>query len=158
MHVKTISSLLIPIGCLTLFCHCSLGNKKTTGNISDNVEKLHQRKTTDVGKVATVNIEEQFVLIKLLNAQSGTKHPLLYIESGTRKATLTPTGESIGSFLAADITKGVATAGDQVFALNFNEEESSKPLTPLSQPAPLDTSPTEESSLEKIEPKASAGE
>jgi len=153
MLVKTFSFLLISTGCFSLLGNCSLGKKNSAENISDNIEKLHQRKTTNVGKVATVNADEQFVLIKLLNAQSGTKHPLLYVESGVRKATLTPTGESIGSFLAADITKGVVTAGDNVFALDFNEEESSEPLTPLSQPAPPKASSVKETTSEKSELK-----
>jgi len=118
-----------------LLCGCA-SSKSEDSSLLDNAKQKAKRKVVEVGKIATVNKEEQFVL-----------------EAGDRKATLTPTGEKIGSFVAADITKGEVMPRDRVVALIFDKEVNSpQPLTPLNRPSP-DQQPVE-AELEQIEIKA----
>lgn len=139
MSLNTVTRTLVFMVFLlsgALISSCGLGAAENP-SLTNNAKKKVKKSAEDVGRVATVNESEQFVLIKVQYSQVASKHPLLYAEGEGRRATLTPTGEKIGSFLAADITKGEVIAGDRVVALTFDDEDKPKPLTPLSSPAPV---------------------
>ena len=155
MYSKNVAltvSLLFSLTAGGLLCGCA-SSKSEDSSLLDNAKQKAKRKVVEVGKIATVNKEEQFVLIKMQYSKAASSHALLYVEAGDRKATLTPTGEKIGSFVAADITKGEVMPSDRVVALIFDTEANSpKPLTPLNRPSP-DQQPVEAES-EQIEIKA----
>ena len=142
---------IILIISISLLCSCSLSEKDTTNTPETvNPKNALKRKLAKIGTVATVNLEEKFVLIKVSEKALAKKHAVYYVERATRGAVLTPTGEQIQNFLAADITNGTVKKGDPVIVtLDFGENEDDKsnesPLTPLSSPSPYeeDTSPEE---------------
>ncbi len=104
----------------------------------DGTHKVERRSIASIGQIVTVNTAQKFVLMKVTNEAYAQRHSLYYIEQGDRQATLRPTGERLSRFLAADILNGEVEPGDPVIVnLKFGSTAEDTPLTPLSQPAPV---------------------
>ena len=146
------SSTLVIILAFSL-ASCGLRNNEKEKLLDDTTQKnkILKRDIKAIGRVASVNEGAKFVLIKIAEQELAKKHTTYYIETKDHNAILTPTGERIGHFLAADITKGEARWGDPVFVLlKFTEQDENggSPLTPLSSPSPfLDDQPISTDSL-----------
>lgn len=86
-----------------------------------------------VGRVASVDPAGHYVLIQVLGTWTVPDEVLLQVRSSaTGGATLRPSGERQGRYLAADIVSGNPATGDAVIYL---------PATPAS-PAPATTVPS----------------
>lgn len=136
-------------------CSCSKAPEENPlDKIPDENKKVVTRRTREIGKVISVNEDEQFVLIRIVRANDAREFQNYYIEAGERRATLTPTEESIGSLSAADIISGTPKQGDRVLVIpNFGSKKKES-LTPLSEPAPVVEKPaTEEPESEKLSDK-----
>jgi len=96
-------------------------------------EKAQRASTRVIGEVASVYLEEGFVLIRRYGGGDlPPSHVYSTVGPGGRTATLKPTGERSGRFYAADVTAGQVERGDSV-VLRRLPEGSGPEMTPVQE-------------------------
>ena len=109
----------IPIAALAALTLVSCG---TSDEPEEQVSPSNTPKL--VGRVASVNLSDGFVLIEGYGeVVLGRDLLLTTVGDEGRAATLSVSGERMGQFAAADIKAGEIKAGDAVYARPLKEEE-----------------------------------
>lgn len=94
---------------------CGLFGESDLDATGEITPKRHvKRQIEGIGKIASINKLDKFVLIDVKKPKLAKKAAAYYVERRSRQAQLRPTGEQIGSYMAADIVSGSVELGDSV--------------------------------------------
>jgi len=135
---RVLTALLICIGLYFTACTKVPIKKEIQDKKEDNKNNVFRRDISIIGKVRSINTDENFVLINLTSPEIAANYTVFHIETKSRSAVLTPTGERVKNLLAADITNGDPKVGDTVVVIvSLRNTGSNEKLTPLNSPSPF---------------------
>ena len=145
---------------------CHLLNKENETSQVNKPSKTPRKSVKGIGEVVSINMDEEFLLVDVFKPKLASKGDFFYIERGSRKAVLKPTGEKIGSYFAADIISGKAQLSDPVLVklpkppepnpiLNKPENTVNQNADVTQQPESLDQSAEIKADLPLPSPTAS---
>jgi hypothetical protein len=112
------------ISCCILLLTLALAACRNSDPSSDvesaDAESVPRSGPALIGRIASVAEHRQFVLVQCYRPWAGAAGAILTTRgSGGRVANLLVTGETMGSFVAADIQSGQVMAGDAVYTLQL---------------------------------------
>jgi hypothetical protein len=134
-HAETMkwTSLWLVVGAVLALPSCGLFHPKK----SETPKKTEEKKTSLVGRIASVSNDKTFVLIQSYGVWEVEAGGILTTRgSDERLANLRCTGEKLGQFVAADIQAGTPQPGDAVF------HTPTPPAKPEPAPTPPAATPT----------------
>lgn len=108
------------------FVSCQLSKTDEIPTTQAEVKKQPKRSIKGIGEIISINSDEQFVIIDVIQPDSASGQDLFYVEKGSRSAVLKPTGERLGKYYVADIVNGNVSLKDPVIV----KVETVEPVEP----------------------------